>query len=909
MYELLKAVADMLSAHYGVTTAVTCAITTLIIYRLFRTRKPADTLIKLEVQEIPEEVHYNKEGFLLFVDDSASAFGAKVTTSKDILVESGEFLYYFVSGSVEILKNHKIVMVKEQDMFLTTPQWLSNPAARSAISYRIRPKSIFYRIPNWRNEQILRLLYTRFFRGTLYTLFNYLEIPPEAYDIKKINVQLSSEPRKLLSEVQKQIELGRKVAKYELVENLEEIAGDSLVLVLKGNPTVIYKNREVEVGPGSLVGCINRTSFLTYKRKIKGACALLEIFFSPSGSQTLSYLNRELEEYISSPVSELIQLTGSMVDWRILQPGEKISSEIPSKSVKIISCGYFLKGGDVKYFGIGSGKILFEKEVILGRESPYVAIAARISEIIEVPPQYVDLVVLEYQSYSPSLYKEILNRTGAEEMLDPPRIITFVPNSPRTTQVEIFTQFLSMEIGKSDRCTVLSSSELLKMVGVEEYTPRWSVTLICGISSLLQEYSYVLLPVTSEHPDISRELAMKMSEMLFYATVNGDQKEVSLGKVWCKIDTVVLHRDSRRKVLRGKYYGQRHHVEFPSIDVPVSVFRSKTEEIKMKRKSHCTFTEDFQRNTFPTFPTKDLERFLRTLRGEGVGLVLGGGGARGIAHIGVIQALEEAGVPIDAVGGTSMGAFVGALYAEACNNRDVFVISKRICSMIGSVWRVLLDMTYPICSMFTGKSFNWALQLTFKSKKIEDLWLPYYCVTTDISEFEEKVHRSGIVWRYVRASMSLSGYLPPLCDKGSFLLDGGYMNNVPADAMRYMGIRNIIAVDVGSEVESNYDQYGDSLNGFYILFQKLFGTKKYLSLTEIQYRLAYLSSTHKERSLRSDVTVKYIRPELGTYKTMNFRQFDEIVAHGYEHGKKVVAEWKKQKNADLLSSPWEFSKK
>jgi lysophospholipid hydrolase len=87
---------------------------------------------------------------------------------------------------------------------------------------------------------------------------------------------------------------------------------------------------------------------------------------------------------------------------------------------------------------------------------------------------------------------------------------------------------------------------------------------------------------------------------------------------------------------------------------------------------------------------------------------------------------------------------------------------------------------------------------TFKDKLIEDLWIPFFCISTDISEGRMRVHTTGSLWRYVRASMSLSGYLPPICDPvdGHYLLDGGYVNNVPADvAKQHMNACSIICVD------------------------------------------------------------------------------------------------------------------
>lgn len=116
----------------------------------------------------------------------------------------------------------------------------------------------------------------------------------------------------------------------------------------------------------------------------------------------------------------------------------------------------------------------------------------------------------------------------------------------------------------------------------------------------------------------------------------------------------------------------------------------------------------------------------------------------------------------------------------------------------------IIDLTYAFSAMFTGAGFNSTLKELFGDRLIEDMWLPYFCVSTDISFSEARIHRQGPLWAYCRASMSLAGYLPPLCDPddGHLLLDGGYVNNLPADVMRQMGARCVIAVDVGSTSET-----------------------------------------------------------------------------------------------------------
>ena len=106
----------------------------------------------------------------------------------------------------------------------------------------------------------------------------------------------------------------------------------------------------------------------------------------------------------------------------------------------------------------------------------------------------------------------------------------------------------------------------------------------------------------------------------------------------------------------------------------------------------------------PYYSRADFNRLARRLLSKSIGLVLGGGGARGISHVGVIRALEEAGIPIDMVGGTSMGACIAGLYARENNYVSVFGRAKMICMRLSSKWNNLLDLTYPAVSLLTGKT-------------------------------------------------------------------------------------------------------------------------------------------------------------------------------------------------------------
>ncbi|XP_041032927.1 patatin-like phospholipase domain-containing protein 6 isoform X2 [Carcharodon carcharias] len=331
----------------------------------------------------------------------------------------------------------------------------------------------------------------------------------------------------------------------------------------------------------------------------------------------------------------------------------------------------------------------------------------------------------------------------------------------------------------------------------------------------------------------------------------------------------------------------------------------------------------------------DFSRLARILTGNTIALVLGGGGARGCSHVGVMKAMEEIGIPVDVIGGTSIGSFIGALYAEERSAVRTKQRAREWANAMNSVFKTVLDLTYPITSMLSGSAFNTSIADVFEDKQIEDLWIPYFNVTTDITASAMRVHKDGSIWRYVRASasyvpylpplcdpkdghllvdgcyvnnvpgslwryvrasMSLSGYLPPLCDPkdGHLLMDGGYINNLPADIAKTMGAKTVIAIDVGSRDETELSNYGDSLSGWWLLWKRLnpWAEKvKVPDMAEIQSRLAYVSCVRQLELVKNSAYCEYIRPPIDRFKTMDFGKFDEIYNVGYQYGKVVFSSW------------------
>ena len=160
--------------------------------------------------------------------------------------------------------------------------------------------------------------------------------------------------------------------------------------------------------------------------------------------------------------------------------------------------------------------------------------------------------------------------------------------------------------------------------------------------------------------------------------------------------------------------------------------------------------------------------------------------------------MEDAGVPVDAVGGTSRGALVAALYAKYASTTHMLPRVKELVGVLSSPRHLLADLTLPILSVFSGKGLDAILRKTLGEDDVEDLWLPFFCCSTNLTRGRLSTHVAGRAWRRVRASMTTLGLLPPVVDeRGELLVDGGYLNAIPADVMREtMGADVVIVVDV-----------------------------------------------------------------------------------------------------------------
>jgi NTE family protein/lysophospholipid hydrolase len=287
----------------------------------------------------------------------------------------------------------------------------------------------------------------------------------------------------------------------------------------------------------------------------------------------------------------------------------------------------------------------------------------------------------------------------------------------------------------------------------------------------------------------------------------------------------------------------------------------------------------------------DFERLARFLTGRAVGLVLGAGGARGMAHIGAIRAIQELGIPIDLIGGTSSGAIFAGLLANGLDYEGMLATARERLVADGS----LLDFTLPFVSLIAGRRISRALERTLEDVMIEDLWLNYFCVSSNLSRARMVVHRRGLLWKAIRASVSLPGILPPVFHDRDLLVDGGLMNRLPVDVMRrFCNGGRVLAVNVNttSGLEAS-DAFGEHLSGWRVLGKRLNPFKSRTegpNIASILLCSTLVKSAQAQESLEreADLCVQVSPAPIGLF---DFKSIDAMVSAGYEAALKQLEGW------------------
>lgn len=515
----------------------------------------------------------------------------------------------------------------------------------------------------------------------------------------------------------------------------------------------------------------------------------------------------------------------------------------------------------------GQGESVGELEVMTESTRPATLHAIRDTEVARFPKTLFNSLAQEHPAITIQISKIIASRM--RQLIDDPLSEQARPDRagsspakrvsstinlrtvcvlPVTAGVPVmdFSHRLSTaltQIGTPNGVTVLNQSAILNHLGRHAFSRMGKLKLQGYLADLEEKYGMVLYVADTNVNAPWTQTCITQADCILLiglaeASPNvGEYERFLVGmKTTARKELILLHPDRycppglTRQWLKNRMWvnGGHHHVQMAFKTAPGPALHEGAQKrfgsalkqrVRILQAEVAKYTSKRLGKT-PIYPAEsavksDFHRIARRLTGKSIGMVLGGGGARGIAHLGVIRALEEAGIPIDIVGGTSIGAFVGALYSRDADIVPVYGHAKRFAGRMASLWRFVLDLTYPSVSYTTGHEFNRGIFKTFGNSQIEDFWLEFYCNTTSISKSRMEIHTSGYAWRYVRASMSLAGLLPPLCDEGDMLLDGGYVDNLTVAHMKSLGAETIFAIDVGSVDDQTPQKFGDSLSGFW----------------------------------------------------------------------------------------------
>ncbi|SOV06700.1 Lysophospholipase NTE1 [Ustilago sp. UG-2017a] len=646
----------------------------------------------------------------------------------------------------------------------------------------------------------------------------------------------------------------------------------------------------------------------------------------------------------------LILHIDSSLDWQQVNAGQVIYREDdPSDSFFIVINGR-LRAITEKSNGIevhneyGQGDSVGELDVITNSRRRTTLHAIRDSELAKMPSTLFNAISVRHPAITIQISRIIARRVRAELIRSKqegaalgapiPGLPDLGRNNlnlktvaivPVTRQVPVIDFAAKLQAAFDDtiggRAIFLDQSTVMGVLGRHAFSRMGKLKLAGWLADLEQKYRMVVYVVDTPVSSAWSQTSIRQADCVLMVGFGdepamGEYERLLMSvKTTARKELVLLHPDrsvppgSTREWLKNRpWVHAHHHVEMQGLSGSHGVASAMShggdpKAVKALRNLKQKLETSLQRYRKTKTPlsasgrphhASDFARLARRLCGMSIGLVLGGGGARGCAHLGVIRALEERGIPIDMVGGTSIGSLVGGLYAREAEMVSTFGRAKRFAGRMASLWRFASDLTYPVVSYTTGHEFNRGVFKAIQETHIEDMWIPFFCNTTNITWSRMEVHTSGYAWRYIRGSMTLAGLIPPLVDEGNMLVDGGYVDNLPVTVMLAMGARSVFAVDVGSIDDTSPRAYGDTLSGWWVLLNRWnpwSDAGKIPSIPDIQGRLTYVSSVKTLEEAKKVKGCFYMRMPVEEFGTLAFGRFDTIYEKGYKAAVELLDGW------------------
>ncbi|HEX7339007.1 MAG TPA: patatin-like phospholipase family protein [Rhodanobacteraceae bacterium] len=279
---------------------------------------------------------------------------------------------------------------------------------------------------------------------------------------------------------------------------------------------------------------------------------------------------------------------------------------------------------------------------------------------------------------------------------------------------------------------------------------------------------------------------------------------------------------------------------------------------------------------------RDLARLARLLTRHSTGLVFSGGGARGFAAIGVVRALREAGIEIDAVGGTSIGAIIGAGVALEWDDAQLYAAYRH--AFVDN--HPLGDRTVPLVALNRGRCTVNLLREAYGERDIEDMPLPYFCMVSNLTSGHAEVRRAGKLWYWLRASSAIPGILPPVLHHGQVYVDGAVINNLPTDVMRDAGLATIIACDISADdaVGARIEEH--ALPSAWRVFMQLWRHVR-PGVLPVLLRAGMVNS-EAASARRRELADHLLTPAMSDVGLLEWKAYDRAIEVGYRHARRAL---------------------
>lgn len=525
---------------------------------------------------------------------------------------------------------------------------------------------------------------------------------------------------------------------------------------------------------------------------------------------------------------------------------------------------------------MGRGQVFGEMSLYTGEPRSATVVAIRDSVLVRLDKHHFDDLLASSHRVSMALTRQIIQRLQTQHIVNPmplPVTITLVPVTDGIDTGD-FARRLTAQLEQQGSVALLDSARLeahLAQTDPElKHDPldrQRRITLY--LDQIESESDFVLLVADDTPSDWTRRCCRHSDEILLLA-------DATQSPALHPIETECLSGDSLRT----------EAAEVLVLLHPADTQCPRNTRAWLDRRpvtDHVHIRPDLER---------DMARLARIETRTAVGLVLAGGGARGFAHLGVFKALQEAGIEVDYVGGTSMGAVMAALIAADQPLDRTLDICRRSFKQNPTG-----DFNWlPILSLIRGQRLARIIVQAFQDllghkAHLDDLWKPYYCVATNYSRAEEHVMRHGPLAKALRASTAIPGALPPILHKGDLLCDGATLNNFPVDIMRKArGVGAVIGIDLS--VTARRPLTFDEVPGTWTLLRDRMRKRhkrkyKLPSLASYLMNVSILYSTSR-RTQSEQLTDLYFNPPLKRVGLLDWRRFDQAVQQGYDHGKDVL---------------------